>query len=50
MMPARNSHPNHRQEPKVIAIAAVKPSISSALIWQMGMALLAYSWLSFLAQ
>jgi hypothetical protein len=48
MMSAQNSQQPDHQEPKVIALAAVKPDASQDLLWQIGLALLGYSWLSFL--
>jgi hypothetical protein len=42
----RNSHQNQHQEPKIIALAAAKTNSFTALLWQIGMALLAYGWLS----
>ena len=48
MMSSRKSSLNERQEPKVIALAATRTKISETLIWQIGMALLVYSWLHFL--
>lgn len=42
-MQSRNQAPHYRNEPKVIAIAAVRPTISQALFWASGTALLAYT-------
>jgi hypothetical protein len=47
-MQPRNKTPRRPDEPKVIAISATRPQVSTHLIWALGAALLAYSWISFL--
>jgi len=46
-MQNRNPAQNQHHEPKVIALAAAKENRFSALLWQIGLTLLAYSWMSF---
>lgn len=47
MMQNRNPYENH-WEPKVIALAAAKTNPFTTLSWQIGLAVLAYSWMTIL--